>query len=167
MAWDIQALFRRHAKDITRSLCRRGLSEETAADIMQDTFVRVLTAVPSDGAAVQNPKAYLYRVSRNLSINHHRRERLVEMLNLDDEAFGEIADPAPTPEKIVHDRQLLRQTEAALAELPERTRLAFELHRLGENTLAEIAQKIGVSPTRVWVLIREAYRHIVLRTGGL
>lgn len=95
MAWDIQALFRRHAKDITRSLCRRGLSEETAADIMQDTFVRVLTAVPSDGAAVQNPKAYLYRVSRNLSINHHRRERLVEMLNLDDEAFGEIADPAP------------------------------------------------------------------------
>jgi RNA polymerase sigma-70 factor (ECF subfamily) len=57
--------------------------------------------------------------------------------------------------------------EAALAELPERTRKAFELHRLDERTISDIAQELGLSTTRTWTLIREAYRHIVLRTGGI
>ena len=167
MAWDIQKLFQRHAREIARSLRRRGHSAETAADLTQDTFLRVLASTPQDDAANHNPKAYLYQVSRNLSINHQRRERLLDTVELGDETLGEIADPSPTPETIVYDRQRLRQTAAALAELPERTRTAFELHRLGDRTIADVARQLGLSTTRTWSLIREAYRHIVIRTGGL
>jgi len=78
-----------------------------------------------------------------------------------------IADPAPNAERIVYDRQLLQLTAAAMSELPERTRLAFELHRLGDHTLADVAQKIGLSTTRTWALVRDAYRHLILRTGGI
>ena len=167
MSWDLHKLFQSHAAEIIRSLRRRGFSAETAADITQDAFVRVLTLGPQDGATIHNSRAYLHQVSRNLSINHQRRERLVSMVELSDTVIEQTADPSPTPEAIVYDRQRLKQTDAALAELPDRTRQAFELHRLGDHTINEVAKVVGLSTTRTWALIRDAYRHIVLRTGGL
>jgi RNA polymerase sigma factor (sigma-70 family) len=167
LSWDFHKLFRMHAGEIVRALRRRGLSADTAADITQEAFLRVLTLGPQEGSAIHNPKAYLHQVSRNLSINHQRRERLVPMVELDDALAERIVDPTPNAETAVYDRQRLQQTAAALAELPERTRKAFVLHRLGEHTIAEVGKLIGLSTTRTWALIRDAYRHLVLRTSGI
>jgi RNA polymerase sigma factor (sigma-70 family) len=163
LSWDIQNLFRRHAKEIARSLHRRGINEETAADLTQDAFLRVIAAPPSDTAQNYNPRAYLYQVSRNLGINHQRREALIETVGLDDDEAVCVTDPAPSPEKIVYSRQCLFQTHKALAELPERTRLAFEMHRMDELTIADVAEELGISTTRAWSLIRDAYRHLLGR----
>lgn len=167
MSWDLHKLFKEHAKEIMRALRRRGLSEEAAADLTQDTFLRVLAAAPRDASGVHNPRAYLHQVSRNLSINLQRRERASPIVSASEEVLAQVADLAPSPETIVRDRQSVKLMEAALAELPERTRKAFELHRLDERTISDIAQELGLSTTRTWTLIREAYRHIVLRTGGI
>ena len=166
LSWDIQNLFLTHAKGIARSLKRRGMAEDTAADITQDTFLRVIAKPPVDGAQNHNPKAYLYRVSSNLRINHQKREALIETVALDDEEAANIADPAPSPERIVYSRQCLVQTHQALAELPDRTRQAFEMHRLGERTIAEVAEELGISTTRAWCLVRDAYRHLVGRVDA-
>lgn len=167
MSWDLHKLFKEHAKEIMRALRRRGFSEDAAADLTQDTFLRVLAAAPQDAAGVHNPRAYLHQVSRNLSINLQRRERASPIVSASEDVLAQVADLAPSPETIVRDRQSVRLMKAALAELPERTRKAFELHRLDERTISEIAQELGLSTTRTWTLIREAYRHIVLRTGGI
>lgn len=161
--WDLQRLFLRHARDINRFLRRRGHTPETAADLTQDTFLRVLASPPGEAGLNHNPRAYLYQVSRNLSINHHRRDRLLQTVDLADTEAGEIADPVPSPEAVVYSRQRLAQAERALAELPERTRTAFELHRLGERTIAQVAEELGLSTTRTWALIRDAYRHLLSR----
>lgn len=167
MSWDLNELFKRHARGIARSLRRRGISEETAADITQDTFLRVLTSPPAEGTSTHNPAAYLYQVSRNLSIDHHRREKRQPQVDLTEDDFASIIDPNPSPETVVYHRQRLQLTEAALAELPARTREAFELHRLGELTIAEVAARVGLSPSRTWALIRSAYEHIDARLNGI
>lgn len=167
MSWDIHTLFRHHAKGIAKSLRRRGMDSETAADITQDTFLKVLTSPPSRAAKSHNPKAYLYRAARNLGIDHNRHERLLVRVELSDEDFAAIADPSPSAETIVYDRQKLRLVEAALAELPRRVREAFELHRMGELTIVEVGKQLGMSTTRTWVLIRDAYEHIEDRLNGL
>lgn len=163
MSWDLQSLFTRHAREINRFLRRRGHSAETADDLTQDTFVRVLTSPPPATDINYNPRAYLYQVSRSLSINHQKRESLLKTTDLSADEMFEIADPAPSPEAVVYSRQCLAQVESALAELPERTRRAFEMHRLGEMTITAVAQELGLSTTRTWGLIREAYRHLLLR----
>ncbi len=138
-----------------------------AADLTQDTFVRVLASPPAETAPVSNPAAYLFRVARNLSIDHQRRERLLNRVDLGAEGFEAILDPSPSQEAAVYDRQKLALTAAALAELPERTRRAFELHRIEEMTVAEVAAELGLSRSRVWALVREAYEHVDLRLNGL
>lgn len=166
MSWDIQNLFRRHARGIARSLHRRGINEDAAADLTQDTFLRVIAKRPADTTQNHNPKAYLYQAARNLGLNHQRREALIETVTLDNEEAANIADPAPSPEKVVYSRQCLVQTHQALSELPARTRQAFEMHRLGERTIAEVAEELGISTTRAWSLVRDAYRHLVGRVDA-
>ncbi len=161
MSWDVQDLFRRHAKGIAKSLRRAGMTEDTAADITQDTFLRVISRPPANDGATHNPKAYLYKISRNLGINQWRRESLIRTVDIEDREVVELVDPAPSPERIVHSRQCLMQTYNALSQLPERTRQAFEMHRLGERTIAEIAEELGISTTRAWTLIRDAYKHLL------
>ncbi|NPD17028.1 RNA polymerase sigma factor [Xinfangfangia sp. D13-10-4-6] len=166
MSWDIHNLFLRHARDIARSLRRGGLSHDTAADLTQDTFLRVLNAQPVPRSEAHNPAAYLYRISRNLRIDHQRKERLANRLFLSYADFTEIADPAPSAEAVVTGREQLAIVEAALADLPERQRTAFELHRLGEMTMAEVGKNLGLSTANVWALIRDAYDHLDQRLAG-
>ncbi len=166
MSWDIQNLFLSHARDIARSLRRGGLSHETAADLTQDTFVRVLASSPGTEAETHNPVAYLHRVSRNLRIDHQRRERLANRAYLSYADFAEIVDPAPSAEAVVYGRERLALVEAALAELPERQRKAFELHRIGEMTMAEVGERLDLSTSSVWALIRDAYEHLDVRLIG-
>lgn len=167
MGWDLATLFKRHAKDIAQALRRRGLTADIAADLTQDTFVRVLVSPPADNAPVNNPAAYLFRVARNLSIDHQRRERLLNRVDLCEDSFAAILDPSPSQEVTVYDRQKLALTSAALSELPERTRRAFELHRIEEMTVAEVAAELGLSRSRVWALLRDAYEHVDVRLSGL
>ena len=158
MKWDLSRLFDCHAPEINRFLRRRGHTPETAADLTQDAFARLLTAAP-DGP-LDNPRAYLHQVARNLSIDFNRRERRFVRADVTEDEFLAIADPRPLQEQQVYDRQRLLVVEKALGELPERARSAFEAHRLGEKTIAEIASDLGLSQTRTWTVIRDAYRHL-------
>lgn len=167
LSWDLQELFRLYAKGIVRALRSRGLDPETASDLAQDAFLKVLASPPPASAASHNPKSYLYKVARNLSIDHYRRERSLRCVDLPQNAFDAIIDPSPSAETIVYDRQRLQLVERALAELPRRVREAFQLHRMGGLTINEVAKTLGMSTTRTWVLIRDAYEHIEDRLNGL
>jgi RNA polymerase sigma-70 factor (ECF subfamily) len=167
LMWDLRRLFLKHSRDIDRFLRRRGHNAETAADLAQDTFVRLLAAGPKIASAHDNPKAYLYQISRNLSIDYQRRERLMPRVAISDDDLARVADPSPSPETLVYDKQRLAITLTAINELPERTRKAFELHRLDNMTITEVAREVGLSTTRTWALIRDAYRSIRIRLNSV
>lgn len=147
-----------YAGSIMRSLQRRGLSRETAEDLTQETFLRVLVAAPRDQVQSYNPRAYLFQVARNLMIDVMRHDKAVQWSSLDGDTGPAIADPAPLTETIVYDRERLELVAATLAELPAPVRRAFELHRLQGMSLARVGQEMGISTTRSWELIQTAYR---------
>lgn len=160
VTWDLQTIFRLHARRVRSRLHRYGIGAELAEDLTQDTFLRLLRHAPPEGTVSAEVGPYLHRISRNLLIDHWRREGRSPFVPLSAQEAERIADPAPTPETICHDRQRLQIVTAALSELPERTRRAFELHRLHGQPIAAVAAQIGVSPTRAWTLIHAAYRHL-------
>jgi len=167
VAWDISQLFRLHAGAIAAALRRRGANADVAEDITQDAFVRVIAAPPGDQAVGYNPRGYLFRVSYNLLIDLRRRERSLPMVGLDLDDLDRLPSSTPSAEAVVYDRQRLALTEKALNELPERTRRAFEMHRTEGLTIAEVGQRLGVSTSRAWGLIQEAYQHLRIRLKGV
>lgn len=162
VTWDIQSLFRSHALQVTRSLTRRGMAMDVAEDLTQDVFVRLLD--PDRSQPVQqggrDPGPLLLRIARNLMIDQWRRERLLPRVALTPDHLANIADPSPLAEQRIYARQRLELTARALGEMPERTRRAFELHRIEGWTIAEVSAELGISTTRGWTLIQDAYRRI-------
>jgi len=167
VAWDINQLFRLHASAIAASLRRRGANADVAEDITQDAFVRVIATPPGEHTVSYNPRGYLFRVSNNLLIDLRRREKALPMVGLDLDDLDRLPATTPSAEVVVYDHQRLALTKCALNELPERTRRAFELHRIEGLTIAEVGLQLNVSTSRAWGLIQEAYQHLRIKLKGV
>jgi RNA polymerase sigma-70 factor (ECF subfamily) len=130
-----------------------------AEDVVQEAWLRLKAA--SGGGVLDEPAAYLQRIVRNLAYDVLRRlslERQWDGGDLGAQA-GVIPDDRPSPEAELIARRQLELVRAAAAELPERTRIAMEMHRLGGCTLKEIAAHLDVSVTRAHGLVMEGIRH--------
>jgi len=82
------------------------------------------------------------------------------------EVGGEGIADEPSPEQAVYARQRLSLTAQAIAELPPKTRRAFELHKLQGLTQEETAQTLGVSRKTVEKQISTALQRLLSKLGG-
>ena len=126
-----------------------------AEDVVQEAYIRFSA---TNAAAITHPVSYLYRIVRNVALDWARRSTL-EPSAAPPESFETVPHDAPTAEDIVLHRDELRVLGEALAELPERTRLAFTLYRLEGRTLQQVADQLDVSVVRAHQLVKEAILH--------
>lgn len=131
-----------------------------AEDVVQEAYVRF-----SEAAArrlFDEPVGYLYRIVHNLAFDGVRRLSLEgrHVKRGAEQVAVEVAEERPSPEAELIAREELERVLVAIAELPERTRLAFEMHRFGGLKLKEIAARLGISTSMAHVLVVEAVRRI-------
>lgn len=130
-----------------------------AEDIAQDAYLRFSVAMSDEWR--DNPVGYLFRIVRNLALDYRRRAQLEETLfssNLDDLIETATAE-RQTPETHIIARDELERLESAMRELPERTRVALEMHRLGGYKLHEIASHLNISLSMAQYLVKEGIKH--------
>lgn len=134
-----------------------------AEDVVQDAWLRLNQAERE--TLVKEPVRYLYRIVRNLAIDSRRSlSRLrAKTIDLKAEAIEAVADEKPNAETDAIARDELSLVLAALDELPERTRMAIEMHRFEGKRLAEIAAHLGLSVSRTHTLIVEGLHHCMQR----
>ncbi len=137
-----------------------------AEDLVQEAWLRFDEV--SRRRFLDEPLGYLYRIVRNLALDGRRRmlrESLVVTAdNLD--AAAEISpDERPSPETTALYKDEFDLLMEAVAELPERTRIALEMHRFGGCKLKEIAAFLGISLPMAHVLVAEGVQHCKRRLG--
>lgn len=144
----MREIIERH-QDSVYATARRMLSDSAdAEDIAQRTFIRVWKAASS-----YEPKAkfttWLYTILRNLVFNESRRLSRKPTCSSDAmvEEYGQLlhTDPSPSPAEDMEAKELEDAVERAIAELPEKARLAVQLRRFQEMSYEEIAAVIGMS----------------------
>lgn len=124
---------------------------------MQEAFLKVVEREPI--TPIAQPLAYLVRMVRNLAIDHYRRQAFEGALYASEDEGLEVASPWGSPESNVIHRDLLGRVSDALAQLPVRTRAAFEMVRINDMTLKEAACVLGVSQTLVHFMVKAAADH--------
>lgn len=139
--WDIQDLFRAHAKELTRFLRRRVASPEVAADLTQEAFIALWSA---RSVTISNRRAYLFRTATNLAINHNRRERILSFVDDSETALLQLADETASPERILLSRQELALIHSTLNEFPPNHRRIFILSRIDGCTYDEIGRILEI-----------------------
>jgi len=143
-------------------LRRRIGCTETAADLAQDTFLRLVRRAGED-AGVHEPRAYLSTIARGLLANHWRREAL-EQAYL--EALAALPAPtAPSPEDRELALEALHRIDAMLSRLPERPRSAFLMAQLDGLTYRAISAELGVSERMIKKYMARAMYECLLATA--
>ena len=147
--------FLAHYEELIGTWTRRLKNRQQAEDLAHDTFVRVLE---SEGATVEQPRAYLHQTARNIAVDAYRRQDRRDALEQD--AVYDEVPPAGDPEQYMHAIQLADSIEKALSELPLNCRKIFVWQKIEGRTQAEIAERLGLSKNMVEKYMIRTLRHL-------
>ncbi len=150
----IASLFHQYREELTRRLVGMVKSRETAADLVQDTYVRLLRL--GEEQVVEQPRALLHRIAANLAIDHLRKEKSSAQAFDGMDAALTVPSQAPSPERELLAKQRLRLCLQAIEQLPPRSREAFVLCRVYGHSYQEIALRMNISESGVEKLLMRA-----------
>ena len=140
---------------------RRLHCPETAADLAQETYIRLHTS--GERAIVENPRALAFHIAGNLAIDHVRksktRARFESPLPEEAEGLEWVPCQRPGPEQTLMGRQALERVAAALDELPGNQRDALYLSTTEGLSYAQIGERLGVSERTVAKYVANALKH--------
>lgn len=135
---DAESLFAQYYDRLLRYLSRAAGEREAARDLTQEVFLRVSrTAIPT---APENQLAgWLFRIARNVALDHHRQRRRRPETDL---------GSAPEGTKDAQQEMALALKQA-LAALPDLDRDVFLLREVSGLSRVEIATACELTPDAV------------------
>lgn len=152
------ASFQNHYAELLRLLTRRTGDGHHAADVVQETYFR-LVSVQQSGQVIANHRSFIMRVAQNLSIDHLRRDSYQRPAQISDEDLVAVQDSPITPDVACASKEALHLLDQALQELPFKVRQALLLHRVEGLSQVEIARQLGVSESMVVKYVAQALKH--------
>lgn len=144
-AHPVESLYHDHHSWLTGWLRRRLGCPDSAADLAQDTFIRVLSA--REPVTIIEPRAFLTTLAKRVLFNHYRRQDL-ERAYLDTLAqMPEMVAPSEEDKAII--LQTLIELDQLLDGLPRLVKRAFLLAQVDGLTYTQIAVELGISVATV------------------
>jgi RNA polymerase sigma-70 factor (ECF subfamily) len=142
-------------------------TKEDAEDLVQETFLRAFRGWRSF-KGLSAPSTWLFTIATRACKRQHRRkagaparlESFHDLLPSDEEGFLDVPAPDEGPLDAVLRQEATGAVESALATLPLPFRLALTLKDLGEFSLAEVAQILGIKEATVKTRVYRARLHL-------
>lgn len=149
----LDILYRDHRCWLRNWLSARLGCRETAEDLAQDTFTRLLVSGKAD--SLDEPRAFLTTVAKGLMVNWYRRQSLERayiesLLNLTEQF-------SPSAEQQALVREALHLIDAMLDDLPAQARTVFLLSQFDGLGYSEIAQRLDISLSTVKRHMKRAF----------
>jgi RNA polymerase sigma-70 factor (ECF subfamily) len=153
---EVEELYRRHFPALCAFIRRKfGAGPPEPEDVAQAAFER-FAALPNR-ADIGNAKAFLYRCARNYVIDYRRRQAVSGRAAADVVALNPTGASADgDPSRVLEAREDLAAVLAAIDSLDARRREVLILNSIEGLSCAEIARRMGLSPTRVVQLYAQA-----------
>ena len=154
----LAALLARYQNRLYRYLLRIARQPATAEDLFQQTWLRVAQNIRQFDPR-RNFEAWLFRLARNLAIDHLRRyrpESLDDPLPSGDSRGEQLPAPDPGAFQALVAGERARRVAAALDALPAIHREVLTLRFEEEMKLEEIAEVMGTPLSTVKSRLRRA-----------
>lgn len=157
---DVGNLYADHHRWLVGWLRHKANGADYAADLAQETFVRILNQPDHCCDAMRAPRAYLVTVAHRLLINYAERQSL-ERAYL--EVLGQMpACRAPSPEERLLILEALHEIDRMLDGLPPKARQAFLLSQLEGLGYSDIGLRLGVTVRTVKRYMATAFMQCLL-----
>jgi RNA polymerase sigma factor (sigma-70 family) len=134
------------------AFCRHMLgSREDAEDVLQEVFAAAFNAILADDRAI-NVRPWLYRIARNRSLNHLRRQQAIGVDSMD----IHLSEGGMTTADKVHKREDFRALIGDVQELPETQKTALLLREIDALSYEQIAEAMETTVPSVKSLLVRA-----------
>jgi RNA polymerase sigma-70 factor (ECF subfamily) len=146
----LNELMERHAERLFHYLIRHLHNESDAADVAQETFVRVYQHRARFDAS-QKFSTWLYTIATNLARDRMKWRARHPEVSLEAEKDGEsslesvMPDSSAKPDETLLDHERTERVRRAVADLPEELRTALILAEYESRSCAEIAEALKCS----------------------
>lgn len=163
---DFLKLYDENVAAIFRYIFLRVNSKETAQDLVSEVFLRAWkqwsdaregviktgnNSLPAVTSKISNPRAFIYRIAKNLTIDFYRRKSQTEV-SLENITI-QIPDLKDDPIRFTGIELELEPIKKALAEIKDDYAEVIIWHYLDELTILEIAEILDKSEGAVRVML--------------
>nr|WP_289812749.1 RNA polymerase sigma factor [Pseudomonas alliivorans] len=155
-------MYRDHRSWLLAWLRRNIACPQRAQDLSQDTFVRLLGR--DELESPREPRAFLATVAKGLMFDHFRRAALEQAYLCELMQVPEVEQPSPEEQLLILED--LKTIDRLLATLSSKARTAFLYSRLDGMSHGEIAERLGVSVSRVRQYLAQAMRQCYVALYG-
>ncbi|SMO94146.1 RNA polymerase sigma factor [Gracilimonas mengyeensis] len=135
-----KTFFEAHHQRLFRYLVSRGVSSESAEDLIQQAYVYIWenrSKIDPD----KSLRSYLFRIAYTRMLNHFRDEEKYK----DDSEVSELESSQFSTDEKLNRRELHQAIEKAIEAMPEKRQHVFRLCFLEEFTYKEAANTMEVS----------------------
>jgi len=150
-------LIQEHREELHGYLVRQTRCPETASDILQDAFLRLIHADSKND--LKNPRAFLYKIVSNLAIDHLRSSSRRLARHADESELFDHSDPTPPIEHQLYTQEQIAHLRQAVSESPPRCREVFIMHKFRHIPYSAIMDELGISESTVLKHIVKAMEH--------
>ena len=149
---DPAAVYRSESDALFRYLVRMTGDSDHAADVLQETFLRLVERPPS---TTENLRGWLFRVATNRLRDHARLRKRQAALVGQGVGAESLADPPQQPDRVVASHEGSTAVRRVLDSLSTRDRTILLMREEGFRH-REIAEVVGTTTGSVGTLIARA-----------
>ena len=155
------SVFRSYAETLHHYLFYQTGDDALAHDLTQEAFTRLWKNCQS--VILSTAKGYVFTIAKNLLRNRHQHQKVVLQYQQTLRSEGQAHDP----HFLLEEKELAERLQQAIADLPEKQRVAFLMSRIDKMTYKEIAATLEISKQAVEKRIYNALNTLRQVTGGL
>ena len=144
------ALVKRHSRMLFRLAYRMTGNEADADDVVQDAFLKAYQKL-STFESRADFGTWIYRITVHCALDWLAKRKLEDARRVSDENDPEegtmqVADAAPSPERLAMSSEIAVLQELAMRGLTAMERTAFVLRHMEDRNTEEIAAALNVTP---------------------
>jgi RNA polymerase sigma-70 factor (ECF subfamily) len=161
----VEEVYRMHAADVARWAARLGGSHVELEDAVQEVFTQVQRHLDSYRGEAKLT-SWLFQITANVVRQHRRRDRWRRWMRRSDDPVEEIEGPG-SPHESLEARQARDLVHRAMDRMSERYRTALVLFEIEDLPGEEVAERMGIKLSNLWVLLHRARAELVRRVEEL
>jgi RNA polymerase sigma-70 factor, ECF subfamily len=154
---EFSQLYDNYIDKIYRFIFLKVSSIETAEDLTSETFLRGWQAYENRADTLENPRAFLYQIARNLVTDHYRQKGKAQLVSVDQTS---LIDPRVNLEKSAEKDLDLMNVRHAIADLKDDYQNVLIWHYLDDLSVKEVAKLIDKSEENTRVLLHRALKSL-------
>jgi len=162
---EFEGLYQQYSREVWSVAYGRWMDADLAMDITQEAFTRLWRQMEA-GEVIQNPRAWLIRVTRNLA-EDNAKSAFRRNGTQSPELMNGVGSKEPQPLEKLEREETFEQIRALMEELPAGDREILTLRYAFDHDAPKIAEILNLQVTAVHMRLSRARKRLADRLTAL